>query len=88
VRRWVFAALGIAIWLSFPLEIQLLQSNGSFCRPFEKLPAILSEFFLIFVLSPAREAVMFTNRSNYLSDAKQRQLAIFRRNKTNKRAGN
>jgi hypothetical protein len=57
-------------------------------RLFEQLPAFLSVFFLIFVLSPAREAVMFTNRSNYLSGAKQRQLGIFRRNKTNKRAGN
>jgi hypothetical protein len=78
----------MAIWLSFPLGIQSLRPNGSPCRHFEQLPAILAVFFLIYVLSPAREAVMFTNRSNYLSGAKQRQLRIFRRNKTNKRAGN
>jgi hypothetical protein len=48
-------------------------------RVLEQLPAFLSAIFVIFVLSPAVEVVMFTNRSNYPSDAKQRQLAIFRR---------
>ncbi|MBX5055443.1 hypothetical protein HJB61_22645 [Rhizobium lentis] len=30
----------------------------------EQLPAFLSAIFVIFVLSPAVEVVMFTNRSN------------------------
>ncbi|MGO8034076.1 hypothetical protein ACC712_37715, partial [Rhizobium ruizarguesonis] len=48
-------------------------------RFLEQLPAFLSAIFVIFVLSPAVEVVMFTNRSNYPSDVKQMQLAIFRR---------
>ncbi len=68
----------------FSLQIQLLRATSlsKFDRLLKKLIillAILSVFFLIFVLSAATEVVMFTNRSNYLSDAKQRQLTIFRR---------
>ncbi|MBY5568841.1 hypothetical protein HFO55_16580 [Rhizobium leguminosarum] len=48
-------------------------------RFLEQLPVFLSAIFVIFVLSPAVEVVMFTNRSNYPPDAKQRQLTIFRR---------
>ncbi|MGO8071821.1 hypothetical protein AB9F41_04835 [Rhizobium leguminosarum] len=48
-------------------------------RLLEQPPVFLSAIFVIFVLSPAVEVVMFTNRSNYPPDAKQRQLAIFRR---------
>jgi hypothetical protein len=67
---------------SFPLEIQLLRSRFEerpSCRFNAQLPAFLSVFFVIFVLSAAMEVVMFTNRSNYPPDKKQRQLAIFRR---------
>jgi P pilus assembly chaperone PapD len=48
------------------------------------MPAILSEIFVLFVLSAATEVVMFTNRSNYPSDADQRQLTISRGDKNNK----
>jgi hypothetical protein len=51
----------------FPLDIQLLPSRfgrGGPCRFLEQLPAFLSANFVIFVLSPAVEVVMFTNRSN------------------------
>ncbi|MBW9056566.1 hypothetical protein [Rhizobium mesosinicum] len=71
---------------SFPLEIQLLAQDWKSslsCRFNRQLPVFLSVFlyvfFVIFVLSAAMEVVMFTNRSNYLPDKKQRQLAIFRR---------
>ncbi|MEK1902988.1 MAG: hypothetical protein AAAB19_25825, partial [Rhizobium sp.] len=66
----------------FPLKFNSFAQdlkNGPSCRFIRQLPAFLSIFFVIFVLSAAMEVVMFTNRSNYPPDKKQRQLAIFRR---------
>ncbi|MBY5641302.1 MULTISPECIES: hypothetical protein [Rhizobium] len=64
--------------MKFKFFAQVLAGNGP-RRFLEQLPVYLSAIFVIFVLSPAVEVVMFTNRSNYPPDAKQRQLAIFRR---------
>jgi hypothetical protein len=64
--------------LKFNFFAQVSAESGS-RRILEQLPAFLSAIFVIFVLSPAVEVVMFTNRSNYPPDEKQRQLAIFRR---------
>ncbi|WP_143540752.1 hypothetical protein [Rhizobium sp. L43] len=64
--------------MKFNFFAQVL-AEGIPCRFLEQLPLFLSAIFVIFVLSPAVEVVMFTNRSNYPPDEKQRQLAIFRR---------
>ncbi|WP_411196989.1 hypothetical protein, partial [Rhizobium sp.] len=64
--------------MKFNFFAQVL-AGGTPCRLLEQLPLFLSAIFVIFVLSPAVEVVMFTNRSNYPPDEKQRQLAIFRR---------
>jgi hypothetical protein len=64
--------------LKFNFFAQVLPGDTP-CRFLEQLPVFLSAIFVIFVLSPAVEVVMFTNRSNYPPDEKQRQLAIFRR---------
>ncbi|WP_412065210.1 hypothetical protein [Rhizobium sp. SYY.PMSO] len=57
------------------------------CIEFRQSPEILSEIFVLYVLSRATEVVMFTNRSNYPSDVSQRQLAIFQAKKTRRRQG-
>ncbi|WP_126908538.1 hypothetical protein [Rhizobium chutanense] len=49
--------------MKFNFFAQVLAGNDP-CRFLEQLPAFLSAIFVIFVLSPAVEVVMFTNRSN------------------------
>ncbi|HXV31424.1 MAG TPA: hypothetical protein VD840_13930, partial [Sinorhizobium sp.] len=75
VRRWVFAALGSTI--SPPVNAC---TRTGWARTAQKTDApsfwATPLFFSFSGLSAAAEVVMFTNRSNYQPDRRQRQRLI------------